>query len=456
MVQYFIDRAALSALNTSGVRALPAGYAMEQGKLLIVLILLSLIPLIALIIEKLQNERNLKQLKIRVNVNGIRGKSTITRMIYAILREAGCQVVGKTTGTAARMFYWDQAEEEELVRRPRGVSISEQIRVIRKAVKRGADALVCECMAVRPDYQIAYQHHIIKADVLAIVNVLEDHLDEMGPTLEQLAWAFADTIPYNGVAVVPDCEFTPYFRSVAEKRGSRIQVVKPEIISQDYLDLFPYKIFDNNCAMALGVARALGIDDETSLRGMLKAAPDPGALQVIPLHREGLQTWFVNAFAANEPASTLEIWEYLHDEPIPMELPVVVMNCRPDRVDRSYQFARDCLPYMGPIQLVVIGEMTAPIRRAQRRGKLPNVQVYRELQGKSVEEIMSVLVPMLDGHVLVGVGNIHGIGEEFIEALYALDEHGKAGVFATADDPPAEVIQAQLKRLAEWDGGLKQ
>ena len=428
---------------------------MEKWKLLILLLGLTAIPVVLLILEKRRNERNLKKLKIRVNVNGIRGKSTITRMIFAILREAGCQVVGKTTGTAARMFYWDQTGEDELVRLPRGVSISEQIRVINKAVKRGADALVCECMAVRPDYQLAYQHHIIKADVLAIVNVLEDHLDEMGPTLEQLAWAFADTIPYNGVAVVPDCQFTDYFRKIARERGSRIEVVSPEIISQEYLDLFPYKVFDNNCAMALGVARALGIDDETSLRGMLKASPDPGALQVIPLRREGLETWFVNAFAANEPASTLEIWEYLHAENIPMEMPVVVMNCRPDRVDRSYQFARDCLPHMGPIQLVVIGEMTAPIRRAWRRGRLKNVKVYRELQNSSVEEIMSVLVPMLDGHVLVGVGNIHGIGEEFIEALYGLDEHGEPGVFAAASDPPAEVIRAQLKRLEHWDGGLK-
>ena len=436
----------------SGDRAPPGVDTMELWKLLIVLLLLSAIPLAALIHEKLQNERDLKKLKIRVNVNGIRGKSTITRMIFSILREAGYQVVGKTTGTAARMFYWDQAEEEELVRRPRGVSISEQIRVIHKAVKRGANALVCECMAVRPDYQIAYQHHIIKADVLAIVNVLEDHLDEMGPTLEQLAWAFADTIPYHGVAVVPDCEFTDYFRKIARERDSRIIVVNPEIISQEYLGLFPYKVFDNNCAMALGVARALGIDDETSLRGMLKATPDPGALQVIPLRREGLQTWFVNAFAANEPASTLEIWEYLHEEKIPMEMPVVVMNCRPDRVDRSYQFARDCLPHMGPIKLVVIGEMTAPIRRAYRRGKLRNVREYRELQGKSVKEIMDVLVPMLDGHVLVGVGNIHGIGEEFIEALYALDEEGQPGVFARASDPPAKVIQAQKERLKAWEG----
>ena len=36
--------------------------------------------------EKRKNEKCLKQLKIRVNVNGIRGKSTATRMITAILK----------------------------------------------------------------------------------------------------------------------------------------------------------------------------------------------------------------------------------------------------------------------------------------------------------------------------------------------------------------------------------
>lgn len=113
-----------------------------------------------LIFEKRRNEKNLKKLKIRVNVNGIRGKSTITRLITAILKEAGYKVVGKTTGTAARILYWNQEEEEEIKRKPRGVSISEQIRVVNKAAKVGAEALVCECMAVRPDYQKVFQHDI--------------------------------------------------------------------------------------------------------------------------------------------------------------------------------------------------------------------------------------------------------------------------------------------------------
>lgn len=380
-----------------------------------------------LILEKRRNERNLKQLKIRVNVNGIRGKSTITRLITAILKEAGYQVVGKTTGTAARMMRWDREEEEEIKRKPRGVSIGEQIRVVNKAAKAGANALVCECMAVRPDYQKVFQHDILKGNIVVIVNVLEDHLDEMGPTLDQLAWAFGDTIPYHGVAVVPDCPYTDYFRAIAKDRRSKLIVAEPGILPDGYLDQFSYKIFENNCVMALSVSRALGIDDEIAFRGMLKANPDPGALRIEPIQNKNLETWLVNAFAANEPASTLEIWECIADTGLPMTDPVVVMNCRPDRVDRSGQFARDCLPQMGPIHLVVIGEKAEPIDHAYRRGKLPNVMTYHNLSERSVRSILPELLPMLDGHVLFCIGNIHGIGEEFLESIRALNPRSLLG-----------------------------
>ena len=380
-----------------------------------------------LVFEKRRNEKNLKKLKIRVNVNGIRGKSTITRLITAILKEAGYHVVGKTTGTAARILYWNREEEEEIRRKPRGVSIGEQIRVVNKAAKVGADALVCECMAVRPDYQKVFQHDILKGNIVVIVNVLEDHLDEMGPTLDQLAWAFGDTIPYRGVAVIPDCPYTEYFQAIAKDRGSRTVVAKPGILPPGYIDQFSYKIFENNCVMALSVARALGIDDEISFRGMLKANPDPGALRIEPIQNKNLKTWLVNAFAANEPASTLEIWDCISDIGLPMDDPVVVMNCRPDRVDRSNQFARDCLPLMGRIRLVVIGEKADPIEHAYRRGKLPNVTEYHNLSERSVRAVMNELTPMLDQHVLFCIGNIHGIGEDFLESVRALNPRSLLG-----------------------------
>ncbi len=279
---------------------------METWKFYLLIIIACMIAFVPFLLEKYRNEKNLEKLDIRINVNGIRGKSTITRLITAILKEAGYHVVGKTTGTAARIIYWNKEEEEEIIRKPRGVSISEQIRVIDKAVKAGADSLVCECMAVRPQYQKVYQHDILKGNIVVIVNVLEDHLEEMGPTLDQLAWAFGDTIPYNGIVVVPDCEYTPYFKAIANERNTKVIEAEDITLPDGYLERFSYKIFENNCIMALGVSRALGISDEIAYRGMLNASPDPGTVEIECIKNNNICTWLVNAFAANEQPRLLK------------------------------------------------------------------------------------------------------------------------------------------------------
>ena len=234
--------------------------------LLILFIAIFLVLILFGFLEKKRNDRNLARFLITVNVNGIRGKSTATRLITSMLWEAGYRAVGKTTGTAARMMYWDSDEEEEVIRRPHGVTISEQIKVIDKAAKCGANALVCECMAVRPEYQVVYQHKIIHANLTVITNVLEDHLDEMGPTTEQIAWAFADTIPYNGSVVIPaDDQYKDYFYRIARERNTKVFEADDSRISPEFLAKFDYELFPRNCSVTLAAAEALGIDEELSL-----------------------------------------------------------------------------------------------------------------------------------------------------------------------------------------------
>lgn len=117
-----------------------------------------------------------------------------------------------------------------------------------------------------------------------------------------------------------------------------------------------------------------------------------------------------------------------------MDNPIVVMNCRPDRVDRTTQFANDCLPYMGPITLVVIGEKAHPIRKAYKRGKLANVQAYYNLENAPLEKVMKTMLPMLSHRTVVGIGNIHGIGEPFMEKMLSLGEVGGYHNYAVALD----------------------
>ncbi len=364
-------------------------------------------------IEKKRNDRNAESIPIRINVNGIRGKSTATRLITSILTEAGYKTMGKTTGTAARLIYWN-GEEKPIIRKPRGVSISEQIHVIGEAASENADALVCECMAVRPDYQKVYQHQMLKSNLTVIINVLEDHLAEMGPTTEQIAWAFAETIPYNGKAVIPDCEFTEYFQKTAEERSTETFIIDDSEISHEFIEQFSYRIFEHNCATALAAARALGIPDDTAYRGMLKAAPDPGTLCIYNVRNDAV---FVNAFAANEPSSTLEIWNSLKDEGLNCENPVVVMNCRPDRADRTLLFIDEFLPFIPNMTLLVIGEKTRDCVKAWKKGRFENCTEFKCIEGKNISKIMDYLEPVMAGRLILGVGNIHGIGVPFIDAV---------------------------------------
>lgn len=372
---------------------------------------------IAGIYEKKQIKKNVDKIPLRVNVNGIRGKSTATRFITAILEEAGYKVIGKTTGTSARMIFWGMKKEIPIKRRPVGPNIGEQVAVLKQAGSRKADALVCECMAVKPEYQEIYQKEIIQANIVVITNVVEDHLDEMGPTTDQIAWAFAKTIPYEGILVITEGKYANYFKKVAEKRKTKVVCLDPEIIPQEYIDKFPYIVFKNNCAIGLGVAHALGIKPEVALSGMLKAHPDPGIAQIVPVERNGKNAWLVNAFAANEPTSSLEIWKNITTNKIKNKESVLILCCRDDRVDRTKQFIDDFLPYIRAKHLLLIGTGTIEVTAEYKKNRFEGIEECIDLTGNNEHEIINRLDEVMDDRIIFCAGNIHGVAEKFLEDL---------------------------------------
>ena len=365
-------------------------------------------------------KRNVEKIPIRVNINGIRGKSTVTRLITSILTEAGYKTVGKTTGTAARMIYWVQDDEDIIVRQPQGANIGEQLKVLQKAADLNAEALVCECMAVNPDYQKVFQFRMLEANIVVIVNVLEDHLDVMGPTLDQIAQAFGATIPYNGFLITIDCAYTNYFKQIAKERNTKVIIADNSKITDEYLAKFDYMIFPDNASLALAVGEALGIDEETCFKGMLNAHPDPGAMRITRIGDENLNCTFVNGFAANDPQSTVNIWERVKELEYNTEDPIVIMNCREDRVDRTEIFVSDVFPKIQTHTLVAIGEVSEPITTAFNNGQFPNVKNYINLEYAEPDKIMETLNPLLKDRMVFGVGNIHGQGEAFIEKLLSM------------------------------------
>ena len=68
------------------------------------------------------HRRRLRSIPIRVHVNGTRGKSSVTRLIAAGLRQGGIRTCAKTTGTLARMILPDATELP--IYRPAGPNLS--------------------------------------------------------------------------------------------------------------------------------------------------------------------------------------------------------------------------------------------------------------------------------------------------------------------------------------------
>lgn len=383
------------------------------------LVIVSLIILLVIlgILEKRKHQKYIDSIPIRININGVRGKSTVTRLITGVVAEAGYKTVGKTTGTQARMLYWFDENEEPIKRRTEGPNIREQKVVVQRASELKADALVSECMAVNPDYQVTFQEEMLQASIGVIVNVLEDHMDVLGPTLDEVADAFTATIPYNGHLIVNESPYVPFFRKLAEERNTKLIVCDTTRIPEEFLLQFEYMVFPENAALALAVADALGIDEETAIRGMLKAWPDPGAMRILPIGNAVKPSYLVNGFAANDATSTINIWERVKMLGYPTKKPVIIMNCRADRVDRTEQFAKDVLPYIECDTLVVIGETTSPIVDSYNAGSIKANKLFN-LEHQSTEKIMDVLKPyVLGNRSIYGIGNIHGAAEPVIEQL---------------------------------------
>ena len=67
-------------------------------------------------------------------------------------------------------------------------------------------------MAVKPELQHICENKILDSDIGVITNVREDHLDEMGKTLDEIAESLSNTIPKNGAFFTSDKKYFEFFK----------------------------------------------------------------------------------------------------------------------------------------------------------------------------------------------------------------------------------------------------
>jgi len=377
----------------------------------IVILLIACGLLIAMgALELILHRRRLARIPIRIHVNGTRGKTSVTRLIAAGLREAGVRCLAKTTGTVPRFILPNGREVP--VYRPGGANVIEQKQAVTMAAAQRAEALVVECMALQPSLQWLSESKLVRATHGAITNARPDHLDVMGPAEEDVAHALAGTVPVDGVFLTAERKHRAFFQQVAEERGSRFRAaedISRPLTTEDVAG-FPYLEHQDNVELALAVCEEIGIDNEIALRGMWRAKPDPGAMTETRVEFFGRHVIFVNGFAANDPISTRYIWEQSLRRHRELKRRIAVFNCRSDRADRSEQLAESYAGWTQADEVVLLGTGQYIFARAAVRSGLdPTRLVFVDRDHPA--DIFEILLGLSESSALVmGLGNIAGPG----------------------------------------------
>ena len=355
-----------------------------------------LLVLLHLGAEAWRHRRRLRRIPLRIHVNGTRGKTSVTRLIAAALRQAGIRTLAKVTGDEPRLILPDGTEQTIARRGP--ARIQEQLWFIRQAVAWRAEAVVVECMALAPELQQVTEERMLRATIGVITNVRPDHFEVMGGDLDAVAAALARTIPQQGVLITAERRYFQALAAGAAARGSRI--IRAE-------------------APAAAAGNALPSDEHQAIvRAVcaeLKLAPPeagrPWTPEVWRLEGRDRRVFLLNAFSANDPVSTALLQEFARRS-VALPRPwVALLNNRADRPRRMDAFL-DFLQTDASCEAVALGGELGRLARRRLGRRLPAGRPVWVLESANPEAALDEIGRRLDRREfsVVGMGNARGLG----------------------------------------------
>jgi poly-gamma-glutamate synthase PgsB/CapB len=382
----------------------------------VILLVITLILTIYCFFEYKNHLKNLYSIPIRIHVNGTRGKSSVTRLIAAGLREGNIRCYAKTTGSLPKVITHDGTEYP--VFRNAKANIIEQLRIVSFAATNKAEALVIECMALQPNLQSMSELKFIKATHGVITNAREDHLDVMGPGEKDVALALLGTTPVKAKLFTAERDYLDLFKTVSKERNSDLIYLDDEMIERiddNIMSKFSYVEHKENVALALKVCEEFGIPEDVAVKGMQAAKPDVGAMNDLTINFFGRTLYFINGVAANDPESTEKLWNMTLEKHSHIDKKIMIINSRIDRSDRSKQFGLSIPHWEHADYYFLMGSGSYfLIKEAVKRGL--TVDKFINVESISTENIVEEILSYCDKKTLiVGVGNIANQGLELIK-----------------------------------------
>lgn len=366
------------------------------------------------IIEFQIHLQSLNNIPLRIHVNGTRGKSSVTRLIAAGLREAGIKTYAKVTGTSPRVI--DNRGIDRIIHRLRLPSIGEQVRLMRFFAKEKPAAVVMECMAVQPQYQWIAEHQMIKAHIGVITNVRPDHLEEMGPTENDVAMSLCNTVPINSTLITGESDKPEILKKVAKNNNTAFIKSDEKSIKKEELNRFTYIEHPSNIAVALDACKLAGVKRSVALDGMQKVRPDSGALIFWELFKENKMIKFVNGMAANDPVSTLQIWYQISERFQTQTHTCIFFNSRDDRPDRTRQMIELTMNDIKPNYFIIRGDKVDQLIKKEKVNS-PKTEIETIPLNLRYESVVKKILELPKDTLVFAIGNQVGAGQSILEKI---------------------------------------
>jgi poly-gamma-glutamate synthase PgsB/CapB len=210
---------------------------------------------------------------------------------------------------------------------------------------------------------------------------------------------------------------------VAEYRKSELRIADEEKISEKDLADFSYLEHHQNVAVAIDVCSAAGVKADIALAGMQKVKPDLGALVVNKLDFGNGSILFVNSMAANDPVSTLKIWNFVERRYLLEGYTCIYLNCREDRRSRTRQLLQLIYEDIKPDRSIIRGQkVDAMVKHIKYHSPQTHTDILQDTKpmGSSIDLFKKLPADSL----LFAIGNQVGFGQDLIEKLMEFKADG--------------------------------
>jgi hypothetical protein len=268
--------------------------------------------------------RMLEDISLRVAVDGIRGKSSLTKAVDDELRRRGLTTYAKETGTDP--ISYDDGTPHPIDRRGEDVTLDETVWEMKSYFPY--QAAVVENQAIGGYTMRFFNRRILDPHYLLVTNVRRDHQGDIHRDLEGIARAFGRAANPGSTLICGERrpELRGIVREEATDRGARF--VAADVPEDDYvpgletlaiLDALLDDAFDDGLSADRRQRERYHLEQRFSWRDA---------------SRPGLR-WFPAA-EVNDVDSTQAILDHLLDQ---RDVPVTfVAYFRPDRRDRTASF----------------------------------------------------------------------------------------------------------------------